>query len=491
MANKKHLAILQQGVEAWNAWRKQNPKDIPDLSEANLTRADLRGADLSGAKLHGTKFMNVNLSQAKLLQANLSGANLRRATLGKADLRGADLSRSNLVEAYLEEAILAEAYLYEANLNSANLFKAILFQAYFFGATLNRAILSRADIGGANLSTAELSGAILTAANLSDADLTFANLSKAKLSGANLSATKALGTDFRGAILTGACIADWNTNDETSLGDVFCKYVYRKFDFNNNQKSERCPYGRNYEPGEFKKVFQKVQDTIELIIGNGVDWAAFAYSFRELQVKQEDQPLEITGINNRDGVIVVQVKVPQGADKEKVKDDFYKGYEFAHKALEGQFQARLNDKNEEINRLFYLVNQLSEKLGEVPKLMAENPKIQQSFHAPVGSVAGEVQGDQKTIQHNYAPEQKQTLTEAATEIQNLLKQLQSEGFSLDDAQKQVASDLLNRVQNNPTFKSRLESWARYLGDAAANGLIGEAVVTVFKSVLQSQGIPLP
>jgi hypothetical protein len=99
----------------------------------------------------------------------------------------------------------------------------------------------------------------------------------------------------------------------------------------------------------------------------------------------------------------------------------------------------------------------------------------------------------QSIQHNYnyAPEQKQTLAEAATEIQTLLKQLQSEGFSLDDAQKQAASDLVNRARNNPTFKSRLESWTRYLGDAAANGLIGEAVVTVFKLVLQSQGIPLP
>jgi hypothetical protein len=98
----------------------------------------------------------------------------------------------------------------------------------------------------------------------------------------------------------------------------------------------------------------------------------------------------------------------------------------------------------------------------------------------------------QSIQHNYnyAPEQKQTLAEAATEIQDLLKQLQSNGFSLDDAQKQAASDLVNRAQNNPTFKSRLESWARYLGDAAANGLISEAVVTVLKSVLQSHGIPL-
>ena len=36
--------------------------------------------------------------------------------------------------------------------------------------------------------------------------------------------------------------------------------------------------------------------------------------------------------------------------------------------------------------------------------------------ATVGSFAETVHGDQKSIQHIYAPEQKQTLTDAASEI---------------------------------------------------------------------------
>ena len=52
MANPDHLQLLQQGIEAWNAWRDQH-RDIrrPDLSGAQLMRADLRAAHLMGAHL--------------------------------------------------------------------------------------------------------------------------------------------------------------------------------------------------------------------------------------------------------------------------------------------------------------------------------------------------------------------------------------------------------------------------------------------------------
>lgn len=218
------------------------------------------------------------------------------------------------------------------------------------------------------------------------------NLSEADLSGADLTAAKALGSDFRGAILTGACIADWNTNEETILEDVFCKFVYRKFDFNKNQKAERCPYGRNFESGEFTKVFQKLQDTIKLTLNNGVNWAAFAYSFRELQVKHEDQPLKIKSIDNRDGVIVVEVKVPPGADKEKAEDDFYKNYQFRHKVLEGQYQAQLKSKDDQINQLFTIINQLINQQSLIQKALAENPRTVVNNNLPNSQWAGGFSG---------------------------------------------------------------------------------------------------
>jgi hypothetical protein len=36
MANPEHLARLAEGVESWNAWRRENLSVEPDLSAADL-----------------------------------------------------------------------------------------------------------------------------------------------------------------------------------------------------------------------------------------------------------------------------------------------------------------------------------------------------------------------------------------------------------------------------------------------------------------------
>ena len=37
MANDEHVALLKQGVAAWNAWREENPNIHPDLRESNIS----------------------------------------------------------------------------------------------------------------------------------------------------------------------------------------------------------------------------------------------------------------------------------------------------------------------------------------------------------------------------------------------------------------------------------------------------------------------
>ena len=109
MANRKHLALLKRGVEAWNAWRRKTPQVRPNLSGAalfgatlcgaDLRGADLRGADLSYAILCGADLSQADLRGADLFWASLDDANLTRASLSYADLRGTGLSEADLTDA--------------------------------------------------------------------------------------------------------------------------------------------------------------------------------------------------------------------------------------------------------------------------------------------------------------------------------------------------------------------------------------------------------
>jgi len=78
MANDQHVAVLNQGVAAWNAWREANPNIRPKLVGADLRMANFR---MPRADLAGADFTEAELNEADLYQADLRGANLRGANL--------------------------------------------------------------------------------------------------------------------------------------------------------------------------------------------------------------------------------------------------------------------------------------------------------------------------------------------------------------------------------------------------------------------------
>lgn len=204
MANADHVSILYRGVAEWNAWRRANPSEEPDLSSALLRGANLPGVDLTSTDLTRAALAGSNLTGAQLTNANLSFADLREAVLASAYLPGANLTGTNLQDAKLAEAILTSANLDRTQLTGSDLRRAVLD-----GAELDTTNLTGAHLGGADLSWASLYQTVL-----SGADLTGTNLL-----GAQLIETILDGSILRGARVYGTSVWDIEgvPNDQTDL----------------------------------------------------------------------------------------------------------------------------------------------------------------------------------------------------------------------------------------------------------------------------------
>jgi hypothetical protein len=109
VADPEQVAILRQGVKAWNEWRSREPLDlIPDLTGSDLSGVDLVDANLFSADLDGANLEGARLTEAKLHFAGLRGANLRRADLAGVNLTGATPVRADFGEATFFHTIFGD-----------------------------------------------------------------------------------------------------------------------------------------------------------------------------------------------------------------------------------------------------------------------------------------------------------------------------------------------------------------------------------------------
>jgi len=192
MANDELVAMLKQGVAAWNAWRDANPHVHPNLSETDLSGENLINANLSGANLNG----------AILREANLNGANLNGATLFQANLAGAKLIEAKLIQANLSGAMLRRTNLSGAILRGADFSMTDLTRADFTNADLRKAILSGADLRGAILTNGNLRGAYLQHATLVETILRGADLRECHIHGISAWNLELEGTKQQNLVIT-------------------------------------------------------------------------------------------------------------------------------------------------------------------------------------------------------------------------------------------------------------------------------------------------
>jgi uncharacterized protein YjbI with pentapeptide repeats len=199
--DEQHLQLLKHSLargsaRAWNRWRSEHPRVVPDL----------RGVILPGKWLG-----RYNLDRARLDRAVLDRAHLGAARLEGASLRGASLDQANLEAVHAAGSDFSGVHMRNAYLHVAD-----CRRARFLGDAYLRHVDAR---------EADFTGAKLTGANLADADLTAAcfdgaDLGRAQLGGAILNGTSLLGARLRGALVGGAFIRNVETDDKTDQRDL-------------------------------------------------------------------------------------------------------------------------------------------------------------------------------------------------------------------------------------------------------------------------------
>ncbi len=322
------------------------------------------------------------------------------------------------------------------------------------------------NLSGTNLSETNLSYTDLSRADLSYTDLSGTDLSYANLSEANLSASQTIYTDFHNANLTGACIQDWNINHQTNLSNISCDYIFLRKKWNHKTQkyifSERRPSNpnRNFQPGEFTTLFQKALETVDLIFLDGIDWTAFLTAFQKLQIEDNSDELSIQAIENKqDGTFVIRVNTPTNTNKETIEASFWSKYQPLLEAKNKEIKL-LSQQTEFYSEQIQSIRQDNTKLLGIIETMTEKEtsKINMTFNAPVTGVAGNIEGNQNI----YTSEQKQTLAEAAAEIQKLLKQLEQTNPTTTIKEKKAFVTL----GTTPTLRKRAFSALKSGGKAA-------------------------
>ncbi|ERT09755.1 hypothetical protein M595_0286 [Lyngbya aestuarii BL J] len=105
-----------------------------------------------------------------------------------------------------------------------------------------------------------------------------------------------------------------------------------------------------------------------------------------------------------------------------------------------------------------------------------------TYHIGQAGAAGRNARSDNNTFHNYAPEEKQSLTEAAEEIQKLLDQL-SQTYSPEEAEQEAAKDLANRAKKDPSFKEKLKTWSKSLLNKGSETAVTEVVKEGVKRVI--------
>lgn len=418
MADAKHVSILKKGVAALEKWVAENPGSSLDLSGA-----DLRGINLQGVLLLETV---VDFQKANLQNAILDSALFGKASFIEADLRNAGLHKTYLSGADMRGADLREAFLVETDFTEAVLTEANIRETWLRGTHFQFADLIQTDLSGAKLEWV---------------DLGEANLEKANLRDATLFRVQASAANFSHAALTGACIADWKINCETNLKGIVCDYIYLKEDY-----QERRPRIGEFRAGEFIALFRQVQNTIDLIFVDGINWKAFFNSYQEVRQKYNEDDISIQAIERKNSEsFVIRLEVAEIAERAAIEKCLKAEYDTQLAIVEGHYEKQFLLQGRHLNdarRTIDIERKRNATLEGVLTSMAnshQGPKYDLRGAQFSGGMAETVQGDQigGTI-NNYGAK--------LEVITQLLFALREQAQAFPDEYRNDALDTINDLE---------------------------------------------
>ncbi|MHC5748116.1 MAG: pentapeptide repeat-containing protein [Nostoc sp.] len=442
-------AIVEAGAgalfSAYIAWR---------ALKGDIKYALIRDIAVVFAAFKGTSFRSADLTNANFIGSSLKSTDFRKANLTRTcfnKTKKLDCVRPGTT--YLQKA------------------QAISVLVTGRGTEKN---FDREDLRGVNFTEANLVDTSFIGTDLSKANLKDADLSRAKLVQAQLN-----GTDLTGATLTGAFIEDWNISTDTKFDGVRCEYVYMRLPTKENPDPLRKPDNNKevFADGEFGDFIKPIFDTLDLYHNQGVDPRAIAISFKQLAENHPEAELEIVAMEKRgEDKFLLRAKTADTADKSQLSAEYFDSYNETKSLPEREIKLLLEEKDSRIRSLETMVMTALERPSfysnvEQVGFMTNNPSgISQSVSG--GQVYGGMQAAQgnnnvQTSTTYSSQEEKQTLAEAAAEIQQLLDQL-SQSYPTDtmSGKMALAAEATQRIENNPTLMEKTISALRAGGTAA-------------------------
>jgi uncharacterized protein YjbI with pentapeptide repeats len=146
-----YAKILNEGVEAFNAYRQQTNYQPLDLTGLDFSEKDLTGINFSSCTLNGCNFDQAYLAESKFILANCPYASFRETDCYQASFEEADLTCCNFIQANCQHVNFSEATLDGCELNQADFTDAVLMNASLKDAVLNDTLFERSDLSGCNL----------------------------------------------------------------------------------------------------------------------------------------------------------------------------------------------------------------------------------------------------------------------------------------------------------------------------------------------------